>query len=1245
MVRIFFIIAILAISSVRVWGQDFVRVAWNEPAFAQTLPVITEEVPLDDDFRSYNYRVEIEFPEFEPVSPNHARQLAELPQSLPARPQIEQQIAVSARRGYLTMRFVPIVFRDGQFQKILSYKLSIIAEPLSTRAASAAVTRSSAWAENSVLATGRFVRITITQDGVYAITHAELRQMGFANPAKVRLLGYGGHLLSQRFNEHPADDLPEIPVHRTADALLFFGRGVLSWQQNTATNSFARQQNFYANEASYFLTDALEGEPKDFPVEASLPASEHTLTTFNDYALHERDAWSWSKTGRELYEDYDYAGQNSRRYSFKLPGITDDHAVVSAEFAARSLNQSTSFAIHTADKELGRTTISQVPSLNSYYTKAMSATLHANWNGAKTEDTQITITHNRPSGVSGRLNYLSVSYTRSLSLTGSHLAFRSLASVGKATTFVLSGANANTLVWDVTSPTHYRRMEGTLQGSTFSFTIPAGQLRQFVAVNTAAGFAKVTSAGQVPNQNLHALPQTDMVIITPPKSTFIAQAERLAEAHRQKDNLTVEVVTATQVYNEFSSGTPDATAYRRLMKMLYDRSTSETDRPKYLLLFGDCAYDNRMVSAAWQKHKPEDYLLCYQSENSLNEISSYITDDYFGFLDDNEGADLSADKLDIGVGRFPVRTTEEAKAAVDKTIAYMENKHAGPWKHTVCYAADDGDNNLHISQAELLATETERDHPLFMVKRVYEDAFKRQTTATGSSYPDANRRLLQLFDQGMLVVNYTGHGSTSAWAAENLLTLEQINQMTSPRLPLWVTATCDFTRFDDTDTSAGEAAFLNPKGGAIALFTTTRVVYASQNSTINQAFLKHIFSRPDGRRLRLGDIMRLSKCDITLNGDRNKLNFSLIGDPALTLAYPDYGLQIDEFNTAAPTQTTTISAGARITVKGHVLTPEGTPATDFDGTLHPTVLDSRETIKTLNNLDEGAYTYSEQSKTLFTGTYAVEQGGFEFTFPVPMDINYSDLPGMLNLYALGTDRREAGGYFDNFRVGGTATDAPNDGEGPKMMLYLNTPDFAWGAQTNETPWFVAELEDPDGINTVGNGIGHDLTLVIDGDATRTYSLNDRFTPVAGDFTRGTVRFSIPTLPDGKHSLQLRAWDLMNNSSVATLDFEVVQGLRLSLFDAETTQNPARESTTFVLSHNRPGSALNITLTVYDTTGRPRWTQTLRDTTADTYYYIDWDLRDTNGARLPAGIYLYSATMATDGSRQSTQSRKIVVLAQ
>ncbi len=1268
-------------------AQQFFSLDWHELPPAHTFPIITRKLPLHGkDVSLHTYHPVLEYPEYMPLTLEERMALQtaidslrlSVPEeispvlrdalkgdTLSGTPCMQASVGVSAHGASLYVSLFPVVFRDGIYQRLRSFKLSytttsVSATKFSTntlphtrvQAVSRSATSRSQSDAVSLLSTGNWVKIRVGQTGIHKISNATLRKMGFARPDKVRIFGYGGYLLSQRFQEHPDEELPEVPLLVTSDGVLFHARGTVSWKPNAGRTFFVRERNFYSDESCYFLTDREDIPRYEATAETVETSSENNiLTVFNDYALYEKEGYSWGGTGRHLYEDYDYAANNTRNYEFSLPGIVSGvPAILTAVFAARAVNASSSCSV-MIDGTLLRTAL--LPSISSdkqYYTRATSVTMHVPWTETKSERPVVTVRHERPSGVSGRLDYLALNYTRSLTLSSAFLAFRSLNSIGKVSTFVVSGATPATVVWDVTNPGSVAPVRGIYAGEKFTFTIPAGTLREFVAVNPeSGGFPEITAGERVVNQNLHGLTATDMVIIVPDRQSLIAHAGRLAQAHRAKDGFRVEIVTAPQVYNEFSSGTPDATAYRRFMKMLYDRFPSETERPKYLLLFGDCSYDNRMLTGSWKQASPGDFLLCYQSENSLEETSSYVTDDYFGFLDDSEGENLASSLLDIGVGRFPVRTAEEARVAVDKTIAYMNNAHAGAWKNSVCYVADDGDRNLHVRQSEQLAAYTEENHPSLLVHRIYADAFRREDTATGNSYPDATKRLKQLLHRGLLAVNYTGHGSTTAWAEENLLTAGDIDQLSSPRLPLWITATCDFTRFDDAATSAGERALLNPKGGAIALLTTSRVVYASQNSTLNRAFLRHIFTRPEGKRLRLGDMMRLAKCDGTLYGDRNKLNFSLIGDPALMLACPEYEVKIEEFAGVDVSREDAsfpmVKAGMKVKVKGRILTPSGTPADDFTGMIYPTVLDSKEKTTTLDNLKQGAFAYEERGKTLYEGNDSVRGGTFEFIFPVPLDINYSEKTGMLNLYALDAGGlREAAGSFERFLVGGTASDLENDMEGPQIRLYLNTSDFVSGGKTNTTPMLVAELEDKDGINTVGAGIGHDLWLRIDGNAHLTYTLNDYFHSVAGDYTRGTVRFSLPELPEGRHTLSFRAWDLHNNSSLRSLDFEVVRGLRPELFSLSCTHSPARENTTFVLSHNRPGSILSVRLSVYDVSGREQWTHLENSLSEGETRYVDWDLCGNEGQRLAPGVYLYSAAIRSEESRESVKSRKLIILA-
>ena len=709
------------------------------------------------------------------------------------------------------------------------------------------------------------------------------------------------------------------------------------------------------------------------------------------------------------------------------------------------------------------------------------------------------------------------------------------------------------------------------------------------------------------------------------------------------------MVTPESIYNEFSSGTPDATAYRRFMKMFYDRQTSEADAPKYLLLFGDGSFDNRKLTSAWKSVDMSNMLLTYQTENSLSS-QSYVIDDYFGFLDDADNKkSLQNKKLCLGIGRFPIRTVEQATQMVDKVISYMENKNTGSWKNNLCFMADDGSNTdgfmtEHMEFADQLAGYVESEHPEFLVNKLYYDAYKKDMTA--GTYPDVRSGLQKLLKDGLLLFNYTGHGGTTALSDEKVLTQTDINQFTYTHLPVWVTATCDFTRFDDLNTSAGEDVFLNKSSGGIALFTTVRVAYSRPNFPINDNVIRNLFERNNGRRRTLGEVMQATKNTLS---SVYKLGFCLIGDPAVKMAYPEFGMKVTTVNgQSVDGNSISFKALEKITVEGEVLDASGQLVTDFTGIVNPTVKDSKVTVTCLKNSnkdDSPAFTFTDYPNTIFIGNDSVRNGKFSFTFTVPKDISYSNLQGKMNLYAVDTESgNEAQGNFDNFIVGGTSDTAETDTIGPEIRaLYLNDTTFVDGGQVNTTPYFVAELWDKSGVNITGSSVGHDMMLVIDESTVLSYNLNSYYELLPGEDGTGIVKFPIPALEPGKHTAEFWVWDILNNSTVRTFTFEVVEGLKPFLFDVIATPGIAREQVTFHLMHNRPESRMRVGIMVYDLAGRQLWKHEESGTSGlFENYTVSWDLT-SGGARMRPGVYIYRAAISTDNSKDATKARKFIIL--
>ena len=751
---------------------------------------------------------------------------------------------------------------------------------------------------------------------------------------------------------------------------------------------------------------------------------------------------------------------------------------------------------------------------------------------------------------------------------------------------------------------------------------------------------------RITNQDHHADTAVDMVIIIPTSQKTVAQAERLKTHHEQHDGMTVRIVPADELYNEYSSGTPDATAYRRYMKMMYDRATNDSEKPRYLLLFGDGGWDNRMKTAEWSGYDADDYLLCYESENSFSQVNCYVSDDFYCLLDDEEviqkGSDSNityAGQPDVAVGRLPIRTTNDAETLVDKIISYAYNEHAGNWQNEICMMGDDGNQNSHMKTADKVARMIEQNYSNYNVNKIYWDAYQRTSSATGYSYPDVTRLIKQQIQSGALMMNYCGHGAAYAMSHEYVMKLDDFETSQSNYLPLWITASCDIMPFDGQEDNIGETVLLNRKGGGIAFFGTTRTVYASYNEVMNLAFTKYVLTPG----ISIGEAARLAKCELVSKGSDltcNKLQYTLLGDPALHLATPKQQIVVDSINGLSADETIKLAAGSVVQITGHIENSDEDTDTDFDGVVTLSVRDAEETItcRLNNTTSDGAdepFVYNDRTKTLYRGSDNVENGVFHVTFTIPKDISYTDGSGLMTLYAVNNDKsKTAHGENESFELIGSET-ALTDSIGPSIYCYLNSKSFKSGGKVNTTPYFVAELYDDSGINASGSSIGHDLELIIDGDINKTYNLNDYFEYDFGDYRSGKLGFSIPELSVGTHRLLFRAWDILNNSSTVEYSFEVSDDAGTGEFNVTCTKNPAQTNTQFVITHSRIGSELKVTLDVYDTGGRQVWRQTESVVPTSDTFTIDWNLNVAGGSRLHTGLYLCKITL-NDGDSKTVK---------
>lgn len=765
-----------------------------------------------------------------------------------------------------------------------------------------------------------------------------------------------------------------------------------------------------------------------------------------------------------------------------------------------------------------------------------------------------------------------------------------------------------------------------------------------IAVDTTP---TVEIVGPVANQNRHGDDATDMIIIIPESGKLRQQAERLKAFHESYDGMRVRIVTADELYNEFSSGTPDAGAYRNYIKMLYDRATTESDMPRHLLLFGDCLWDNRGKTVATKNLNLKDYLLCFESEDSFSEVYCYVDDGFFCNLDDGEGiAPDNQDLLDMSVGRFPVTTESNAKIMVDKTIAYAENKEVGAWQNQVVFLGDDGDYNLHMRDVNETTDSIAALYPDMVMRKIIWDAYKRQSSATGYAYPDVEQLVKRYQKTGALIIDYGGHGRPDQISHEKVLSLLDFKNFSNTALPLWITASCDIMPYDGTIENIGESVILNPQGGSMAIFGTARTVYASQNKRINNAFLKHVLSIEDGKPLTLGEAQRRAKNEmITEKKDLsvNKLQYALLGDPALRLKVPTQQVVLDSINDVdvhENPQIIEVEGGKLLTITGHVKGMENS-----SGVVTAMLRNELSTVTCLAN-DPSLYTaltYQDRVNTIFTGSNKLQNGRFKITVAVPSDVTNEKGTAIINLFAFADDKQmTANGRFERVQLKACSTET-TDNVGPSIYSYLNSTAFVNGDKVNATPYFVAELHDDNGLNVSGNGVGHDLKLVIDNDPTKQYILNDAFAFDFGSHTTGKVGFPIPALTAGKHSLTFMAWDVFNNVSASTLQFEVSKDAAIQMLSVGCTDNPASVSTQFFISHNMLGSEIMTQIEVFDMSGRKLWNHEEKTVNNTGTYSCKWDLCTNNGIKLDNGIYIYRISVQNNEGKRNSKSRKIIIV--
>jgi hypothetical protein len=1116
--------------------------------------------------------------------------------------------------------------------------------------------RTENYSSSSVLSSGRWFKIAVTEDGIYRIDFTKLKQLGLENPSNPRIFGNNYGQLSY-FNDGSApDDLREIAVFtytgsdgvfNEGDYLLFYGKGTNRWTYDYSTRDFSFLRHNYSDTAFYFITSG-QAQGKRITTGSSPVMQPNFSSSVSDALyIHETDAENILHSGREWYQPVSYSKDTEVNPGFKNI-VTTEKVKYTIKVLARA-SVTTHFSLTENESLLSTMTVAGVnlSSTTGTYAQSSQAEVEA-LPSSSSPVYKVSFANNGEISARGWIDYVKIHARRFNNFDGQTMHFTDSKSVGpgSVTEFTIKSTADATVIWDVTDPFTAKIIPYVSTGDNITFKLPTDTLKTFVAFLAGNAKTAVIKSAPLSKQDLHASAPADMIIVTHP--SFRSFAERLAGFHEKNSGLISLIVTPEQIYNEFSGGTPDIAAIRNFLRMKYINQKGTGHPLKYLLLFGDGSFDNKTMPPG-----NTNYVPTYQTQNSNVVISSFTSDDFYGLLEDGEGEDAGTE--DLGIGRITVSDTAEAGIVVSKIEKYLDPANQGDWKNVVCITADDEDGNTHMSDAEGLADLIKENAPWVNVDKIYFDAYDQITSSTGQFYPDVTQAINERINDGTLIFNYIGHGNENSLGHERVVTSETIDQWKNlAKLPLFITATCEFSRFDDIainsvtgnitgKSSSGEKILLDNKGGAIALMSTTRLVYSAPNYELNRNIFAVAFERDDeGNALRMGDIIRIAKN--RSGNNTNKRNFLLLGDPAVKLSWPWHGNIVTDSVNEVPVgePTDTLKALSVISIAGHIEDNAGNHSDDFEGVVAPLVFGKPSEVQTLANDGGQKMKFEIQNNILFSGKTRAMNGRFRFTFIVPRDIDYLFGQGKISYYA-SDDSRDMNGCFSDIVVGGFSNINNNDTEGPVISLYLNDTLFHSGGITDPNPRLLALVEDKGGINTTGTGIGHDLSCWLDNDRTNSYILNNFYENDFGSYSKGRIIYNFSGLTEGNHSLTLKAWDNFNNSSEESIIFLVDKGEKFILKNLLNYPNPFTDETKISAEHNRPDELLDITITIFSMNGGIiRILNTSVPATGYQLAPIEWDGNTSGGKRAGRGVYPYRMTIKTSKGETTTISGRMII---
>lgn len=1190
---------------------------------------------------------------YESISPSQLGDLAL--ENIPKNPSETLKTNISRDEKQLFLILSPIIKDETGFKRIKSFSYSVSGN--AARIVSQNTAKKAAVVTNSVLASGDWHQFYVEKSGVYKISKSFLQSLGVdisrIDPKKIKIYGNGGRMLPLANNIPYPSDLVENAIQiigenngvfDNEDYILFYAEGVDTFNAESQTNV-----NLYDTKSYYYVTT--QGDDGKRIQNMNLLSGNSTLNTtvFDDYQFHELDLVNIVKLGRQWYGE-SFEIEEEQEFSFTIPNIDATTPIKLSVMNASSAFTNTFFNVVANGQNIGN--MSFPPLSPTSGIKFNHSSLPANTTIPATENIKIKLNYNNNGvpGSKGYLDYIRLTSKRKLQGYGKqfHFQYNLSASGSGIINYTIANANGISQVWDVTDIYNVTKIENQNQSS---FTIKAnrGEIRKYVAVDVADYYTPLkTNKTKIVNQNLKGdfyNNTIDYAIITP---SFLAiQAEKLADFHRKNPNnkLNVKVITLESIYQEFSSGKQDIAAIRNCIKYIYDNPSNPSKKIKYVNLFGDASFDYKNRTANNTNIVPIYHAV---NSNSLGE-SSFASDDFYGLMDSNEG-NISNDfgGIDIAVGRMLVKDANQADEMVNKVIEYHDIKSYGSWRNNFVVIADDSDE---ISDASLqnnqntLANAVTASKPFINATKILLDSYDQESSAGGFRYPKAKTDLFNAFEKGALVFNYLGHGGEDGLSAERLWDKSDGQNLSNQyKYPLFITITCDFSRFDNPlRPTAGEYTYWNPKGGAISMITTIREIFQSTGESFNVKFAENLFSYGSNQYNSIAEALRISKNSATY--PTNVIFY--IGDPALMLAIPKPKITLTKVNDVPISESIPdFKSLAKMKLTGEITDENNSLLTNYNGELFTNIFDKNISKTTLNNDGYSPpINFDVLGQTIYRGNASITNGQFEFSFVVPKDIRIPLSKGKISFYAKKTGQlQNETGYDTNIKIGGVNENAVTDNIPPTVQLYMNDENFVSGGTTNESPFLLANLEDENGINTA-SGIGHDLVAILDGDENNPYVLNDYYQTNLDDYTKGTLRFPFRNLKVGLHTVTLKAWDVYNNPITTEIQFIVVGDDTLTLTNVLNYPNPFVNYTEFWFTHNKPYESLDVQVQVMTITGKIVWTRNqIISTDGFLSKEITWNGRDDFGDKIGKGVYVYKLTVKSSLTNKKTEKfEKLVML--